>query len=248
MTSFRFPLFNPFSTNVQPLYPLNTSENLRFSDVFRGYISGTLLFSIAVPNIISELFLRKIHHRPETRTTKLKRISNSEICWKMGRWRRIGWLIFFLKFCTRKYNQKIFLLILVNFIVCVIDSTMLVEDLYMWKLVIKLLKHYIALVFQLAKDAKYNSCILSYLISAMLAVSKAIITLKKIGTNSQFPTVFCWRAKVRAENRLKSLSNIGLPFIERVVPIPILIHWITSFYITHVRFFCAQQFCLPSLT
>ena len=28
---------NPFSTNVPFLYPLKTSENRRFSDVFRGY-------------------------------------------------------------------------------------------------------------------------------------------------------------------------------------------------------------------
>ena len=34
---------NPFSTNVPLLYPLKTSENLRFSDVFRGYRSGTLV-------------------------------------------------------------------------------------------------------------------------------------------------------------------------------------------------------------
>ena len=32
----------PFSTNVPLLYPLKTSEDLRFSDVFRGYRSGTL--------------------------------------------------------------------------------------------------------------------------------------------------------------------------------------------------------------
>ena len=34
---------NPFSTNVPLLYSLKTSENLRFSDVFRGYRSGTLV-------------------------------------------------------------------------------------------------------------------------------------------------------------------------------------------------------------
>ena len=34
---------NPFSTNVPLLYPLKTTENLRFSDVFRGYRSGTLV-------------------------------------------------------------------------------------------------------------------------------------------------------------------------------------------------------------
>ena len=34
--------FNPFSTNVPLLYPLKTSENRRFCDVFRGYRSATL--------------------------------------------------------------------------------------------------------------------------------------------------------------------------------------------------------------
>ena len=34
---------NPFLTNVSLLYPLTTSENWRFSDVFRGYRSGTLV-------------------------------------------------------------------------------------------------------------------------------------------------------------------------------------------------------------
>ena len=46
-------LINPFSINVPFIYPLETSENLRYSDVFRTYRSGTLvengliLFSIA---------------------------------------------------------------------------------------------------------------------------------------------------------------------------------------------------------
>ena len=35
-------MINPFSINVPLLYPLKTSENLRFSDVFRGYRSRTL--------------------------------------------------------------------------------------------------------------------------------------------------------------------------------------------------------------
>ena len=42
--------FNSFSTNVPLLYPLKTSENLRFFDVFRWYRSGTLVengFSIS---------------------------------------------------------------------------------------------------------------------------------------------------------------------------------------------------------
>ena len=34
---------NLFLTNVPLLYPLKTSEKLRFSDVFRGYRSGTLV-------------------------------------------------------------------------------------------------------------------------------------------------------------------------------------------------------------
>ena len=36
-------LVKTFSTNVPLLFPLKTSENLRFSDVFRGYKSGTLI-------------------------------------------------------------------------------------------------------------------------------------------------------------------------------------------------------------
>ena len=36
-------LSSRFSTNVPLLYPLKTSENQRFSDVFRGYRSGTLI-------------------------------------------------------------------------------------------------------------------------------------------------------------------------------------------------------------
>ena len=35
-------VFNPYSPNVTFLYPLKTSENLRFSDVFRGYRKVTL--------------------------------------------------------------------------------------------------------------------------------------------------------------------------------------------------------------
>ena len=35
--------FNPFSKNVPLLYPLKTSENEKFSDVFRGGRSGTLV-------------------------------------------------------------------------------------------------------------------------------------------------------------------------------------------------------------
>ena len=34
--------FNPFQASVPFLYSLKTSENQRFSDVFRGYRKGTL--------------------------------------------------------------------------------------------------------------------------------------------------------------------------------------------------------------
>ena len=34
---------NPFSTSVPLLYPPKTSENLRFSNVFRGHRSGSLV-------------------------------------------------------------------------------------------------------------------------------------------------------------------------------------------------------------
>ena len=34
---------NPFSSNIPLLYPLKTSENQRFSEVFRGYRSGTFV-------------------------------------------------------------------------------------------------------------------------------------------------------------------------------------------------------------
>ena len=36
-------VINPFSTSAPLLHPLKTSENRRFSDVFRGYRSGTLV-------------------------------------------------------------------------------------------------------------------------------------------------------------------------------------------------------------
>ena len=36
-------IVNPFSTNIPLLYPLKTSENVQFSDVLRGYRSGTLV-------------------------------------------------------------------------------------------------------------------------------------------------------------------------------------------------------------
>ena len=35
-------LLNPYSPNATFLYPLKTSENLRFSEVFRGYRNVTL--------------------------------------------------------------------------------------------------------------------------------------------------------------------------------------------------------------
>ena len=41
-------VFNPFSTNLL-LFPSKTSENLWFSDIFRGYRSGTLVENGIMP-------------------------------------------------------------------------------------------------------------------------------------------------------------------------------------------------------
>ena len=49
---------NPYSTNVPLLYLLKTLENLRFSDVFRGYRSETLVEN-RLNWYISLLFLTK---------------------------------------------------------------------------------------------------------------------------------------------------------------------------------------------
>ena len=47
---------NPFSTNIPLLYPLKRSENLRFSDVFRGYRSGTFVENgLTLSNILQLL-------------------------------------------------------------------------------------------------------------------------------------------------------------------------------------------------
>ena len=43
MTRKTAELINSFSTNVPLLYSLKTSENRRFSDVFGGYRSETLV-------------------------------------------------------------------------------------------------------------------------------------------------------------------------------------------------------------
>ena len=40
-TSLIRTIVKPFSANFPLLYPQKTSDNLRFSDVFRGYRSGT---------------------------------------------------------------------------------------------------------------------------------------------------------------------------------------------------------------
>ena len=37
--------FNPFQANVPCLYTLKTSQNLWFSDVFRGYGNGALAWN-----------------------------------------------------------------------------------------------------------------------------------------------------------------------------------------------------------
>ena len=42
---------NPFSTNVSVPYSLKTSENLRFSDIFRGYRSRKLVENWLAENI-----------------------------------------------------------------------------------------------------------------------------------------------------------------------------------------------------
>ena len=56
------PCLNPYPPNVTFLYPLKTSENLRFSDVFRGYRNVTLgehglicIFKILKILILSQL-------------------------------------------------------------------------------------------------------------------------------------------------------------------------------------------------
>ena len=41
----RHEKIKPFSTNIPFLYPLKTAENQRFSDVFRGYRNGTLVWN-----------------------------------------------------------------------------------------------------------------------------------------------------------------------------------------------------------
>ena len=46
MTDFwQTQMFYPFHANVPFLYSLNTSENLCFSEVFRGYRNGTLAWN-----------------------------------------------------------------------------------------------------------------------------------------------------------------------------------------------------------
>ena len=47
-------MFAPFSTNVSLLHPLKTSQNLRFSDVFRGYRSGKLVENGAKTYLVQE--------------------------------------------------------------------------------------------------------------------------------------------------------------------------------------------------
>ena len=49
--------FNPFSTNVSRLYSLKTLENLRFSDVFRGYRSRTLVENGLIQYLYSDPLL-----------------------------------------------------------------------------------------------------------------------------------------------------------------------------------------------
>ena len=46
---------NSFSTNVPLLYPLKTSENLRFSNIFSRYRSGTLVENELITNLCLKL-------------------------------------------------------------------------------------------------------------------------------------------------------------------------------------------------
>ena len=47
-------MVNTFSTNIQIPYPLKTSENLAFSDIFWVYRSGTLLENRLITGIQRE--------------------------------------------------------------------------------------------------------------------------------------------------------------------------------------------------
>ena len=47
---------NLFQANVPFLYPLKTSENRRFSDVFRGYKKGTLIWNGLISSLIQQLW------------------------------------------------------------------------------------------------------------------------------------------------------------------------------------------------
>ena len=60
ITSETFKLVNPFSTNVPFLYPLKISENLRFSDVFRGYRSVTLVENGLINHLIQIFNIVKV--------------------------------------------------------------------------------------------------------------------------------------------------------------------------------------------
>ena len=46
---------NPFSANISLLYSLKTSENLRLSDIFRRYRSGTLVKNVSFLPTSSEI-------------------------------------------------------------------------------------------------------------------------------------------------------------------------------------------------
>ena len=48
---------NAFSTNISLLYPLQTSENRSFSDVFRGYRSRTLVENGLIQYLYSDPLL-----------------------------------------------------------------------------------------------------------------------------------------------------------------------------------------------
>ena len=72
--------FNPFSTNVPLLYPLKTSENLRFSDVFRGYRSATLVaneFKKASMKFATIIKIALIYHSHDIATIFMSSIAYS---------------------------------------------------------------------------------------------------------------------------------------------------------------------------
>ena len=91
---------NPFSTNVPLLYPLKTSENLWFSDVFRGYGSGTLVENgLNTINRVKIYFL-KLPYKSYSlhQITYLERKQNFLNIYHLKNWSCLKYLIFWTKF------------------------------------------------------------------------------------------------------------------------------------------------------